>query len=201
MVANTESYQVWDTATVKRLRWRTDLFTASFLNMPGQFWGAFLAPAASSFTSDWQPVSKPISILWLTGQMSASCFKSMRKYHIQRLVKALNPTVWLYKCVEVLCRLDSVSHSFSVTICFSPTLSPLSSPLAYSSGLCPAHPPLPRVALLEFSWSFYLAQFRWSLNLIQIDRCGWRGSVKQYTWYKQQCVLTDNVWSIQPNQV
>ncbi len=100
--------------------------------MPGQFWGAFLAPSASSFTSDWQPVSKPISILWLTGQMSASGFKSMRKCHMQRLVKALNPTVWLFKCVEVLCRPDSVSHSFSVTICFSPTLSPLSSPLAYT---------------------------------------------------------------------
>lgn len=88
--ANTESYQVWDTATVKRLRWRIVLFTTSFLNMPGEFWGESLAPAVWSFTSDWQPVSKLISILWLTGLMSESCFRSMRKCHTRRFVKALS---------------------------------------------------------------------------------------------------------------
>lgn len=80
-VASAESYQVWDTATVKRLRWRTVLFTTNFLNMPGEFCAVFLALAAKSVTSDWQHTSDVISVLRLTRLMAASGFKSIRKCH------------------------------------------------------------------------------------------------------------------------
>lgn len=77
-VASDESYQVWDTATVKRLRWRTVLFTTNFLNMPGEFWAVFLALAVKSVTSDWQGMSDVISVLRLARLMAASGFISIR---------------------------------------------------------------------------------------------------------------------------
>jgi len=152
--------------------------------MPEEIWGESLAPAVCSFTSDWQPVSKLICILWLTGLMPESCFRSMRKCLTLRFVEALSlksSGLVVEVCVEVLCRPDcvyiqSLSQSASIQRFFLyPPLLPTCQSSA-QNALPSQESPFWNI-LGTSTCVAYLAQFRWSMNLIQTDRCGWRGGV------------------------
>lgn len=181
--------------------------------MPGEFWGEFLAPAVCSFTSDWQPVSKLISILWLTGPMSASCFKSMRKCHTQRFVDALSfksSGLAVAVCVEVLCRPDSVyiqSLSLSASI----------QPFSLYPPLLPTCQASAQHALPSQESSFWniLGTSTWQPTWPSLDGvwtwyrktgAAWEAKLSETfvdvnTRFTQQCVTSDNFWLYHPIQM